>query len=84
LMQMDVMAIVGRYGRTARETAVEMLERGLYDIAATDLHHVNDIGMLQEALCSLSEWDGEVFNRLFSMNPWHVIEGRVEEIGSYA
>ena len=80
LMQMDVMALVGRYGRRARDTAYEMLDRELYDVAATDLHHLEDVDMLSEAFDALVDWDVDVFNRLVSINPSRIIEGKVEEI----
>ena len=38
LLQLDVGALIGRYGRTAQKLAREFLEQGLYAVAATDLH----------------------------------------------
>jgi protein-tyrosine phosphatase len=37
-LQLDVGALIGRYGRTAQRTAERFLDDGLYAVAATDLH----------------------------------------------
>jgi protein-tyrosine phosphatase len=37
-LQLDLGALIGRYGRTARRLAEGILEAGLYAVAATDLH----------------------------------------------
>ena len=81
LMQLDVMSLIGRYGRTAKETALLLLEKGLIDLAATDLHRLDDTGMLISALFALLEWDDAAFERLVSVNPSLVFEGRMEEVG---
>src|SRR5258708_40028413 len=38
LLQLDIGALIGRYGRGAKALATELLEEGLYALAATDLH----------------------------------------------
>jgi protein-tyrosine phosphatase len=37
-LQLDLGALIGRYGRTAQRTAERLLDEGLYSVAATDLH----------------------------------------------
>jgi protein-tyrosine phosphatase len=38
LLQLDMGALVGRYGKTAHRLAEQFLDAGLYAVAATDLH----------------------------------------------
>src|SRR4029079_7862998 len=38
LLQLDIGAILGRYGRVAQKLAKSFLDEGLYAVAATDLH----------------------------------------------
>jgi protein-tyrosine phosphatase len=38
LLQLDIGALIGRYGETAERAARAMLDQGLYAVAATDLH----------------------------------------------
>lgn len=38
LLQLDLGALVGRYGKTAEKVARQLLDDGLYAVAATDLH----------------------------------------------
>jgi protein-tyrosine phosphatase len=37
-LQLDIGALIGRYGKVARKLALQFLEQGLYSIGATDLH----------------------------------------------
>ena len=84
LFQLDVMSLAGKYGRTARQTAVRMLESGVIDVAATDLHHARDIDTLEAAISALLDMDEKLFERLFSTTPSLIYEGRLNEIVQYA
>jgi protein-tyrosine phosphatase len=53
-LQLDMGALVGRYGRTARKVAERMLGAELYAIAATDLH----------GAAGAQEWIGEAMRAL--------------------
>jgi protein-tyrosine phosphatase len=38
LLQLDIGALIGRYGKTAQKLARQFVDEGLYAVAATDLH----------------------------------------------
>lgn len=80
LVQLDVMSLVGRNGDASRETAYRILEEGLADVAATDIHRRQDLPMVEAALEALFDWDAGEFQRLFSRNPRRVLESRPEEV----
>ncbi len=75
LFQLDVMSLVGRYGRYAQKCAEELLKHSLYTVAATDIHGEADLDVLKKALCALYEWDERVFMQLFVENPMKIREG---------
>lgn len=50
LLQLDLMSLVGRYGRRPRKAAERMLEEDLYFVACTDAHRVEDLPRVAEAL----------------------------------
>ena len=56
LLQLDVGALIGRYGPKARSLAREFLDDGLYAVAATDLH----------APTGAREWVGKALKELKS------------------
>ncbi len=78
-LQLDVMSLAGRYGREAEETAYKLLEDGLYDFAASDIHSPRDLPTLEEALSNLADWNEEEFIRLTSKNPKALHDGRLDE-----
>jgi protein-tyrosine phosphatase len=80
LMQLDVMSIVGRYGRNAERVARDMLKSSLYTVAATDIHREDDLEGVQEALAALHDIDENSFVRLFSTNPGLILQGRAKEL----
>ncbi len=80
LFQLDVMSLVGKYGRQARRTALSLLERNMIDLAATDLHRARDFDTLVAAMSTLLAFDRDLFERLFSTVPSLIHEGRIEEI----
>ncbi len=79
-LQLDVMSLVERNGDASREAAYHLLEGGLADLAATDIHRGEDLPMVGAALEALLDWDAGEFQRLFSRNPRRVLESRAEEV----
>ena len=51
--QLDLMSLVGRYGRTARRAAERMLDEDLYQLAASDAHRPSDLPDVAQALDAL-------------------------------
>lgn len=80
LVQVDLMSLVGRYGRQPKKVVYKLLENGVADLAATDLHHLNELQDLEKAMEKLSKWDMDTFTRLVSTNPELVLAGRSDEI----
>lgn len=39
LLQLNLLSLLGYYGRDVKNTAIKMLKAGLFDLAGTDLHH---------------------------------------------
>ncbi len=47
-LQMNLLAPLGYYGPGIKEMALQLLDAGLYDYAATDLHHDRHLGTLKQ------------------------------------
>lgn len=77
LLQLDVGALNGRYGRNARRLSHAFLGEGLYAVAATDLHGpVGAREWVGAALETLrSKVGGEGVTRLLSAHPRRLMEG---------
>jgi protein-tyrosine phosphatase len=77
LLQLDVGALIGRYGKAAQRLARRMLDAGLYTVAATDLHSpVNAERWVTESLDALAKAVGAAGLRaLFSQNPAALLRG---------
>lgn len=80
LIQMNLMSLVGRYGRTARKLAIKILEKNQAHFAATDMHSINDIKGIKQGIDELAYMNRDKFKRLLSTNPRAVIEGRVDDV----
>jgi protein-tyrosine phosphatase len=75
-LQLDLMSLVGKYGRAARKAAERMLEEGAYTIAATDTHGVPDLARVEEALKLLHKLVGDDEARLLlAENPRRLLAG---------
>jgi protein-tyrosine phosphatase len=75
-LQLDLMSLVGKYGRSARKAAERMLEEGAYTIAATDTHRVEDLKRVAEALGLLYKLAGdEEAEVLLAENPRRLLAG---------
>ncbi len=76
---LDVMALVGRYGRASRRAAERMLDEGVYYAACTDAHRPGDVELVAEAIERLRELCGDEETReLLADNPRRILEGTVE------
>jgi len=80
LLQLDMGALIGRYGKTAEKLARQFLGEGLYAVAATDLHSpVNAKAWVSDSLKALEKAVGaKAFQGLVSSRPAALIEGVVE------
>ena len=75
-LQLDLMSLVGKYGRSARKAAERMLEEGAYTIAATDTHRVEDLARVGQALELLYKLAGdEEAEVLLAENPRRLLAG---------
>ncbi len=76
-LQLDVGALVGRYGRTARKLAERLLGAGLYAAASTDLHGPVEADLwIPDALRTLEKRAGPAeAERLCRDNPRRVLAG---------
>ncbi|HEX5657079.1 MAG TPA: CpsB/CapC family capsule biosynthesis tyrosine phosphatase [Polyangiales bacterium] len=75
-LQLDLMSLVGKYGRAARKAAERMLDEGAYTIAATDTHGIPDLARVEEALKLLHKLVGDDEARLLlAENPRRLLAG---------
>lgn len=75
-LQLDLLSLVGKYGRSARKAAERMLEEGAYTIAATDTHRVEDLPRVAKALELLYKLVGdEEASLLLAENPRRLLSG---------
>jgi protein-tyrosine phosphatase len=83
LLQLDVGALTGRYGGTAKRLARAFLEEGLYALGATDLHGpVGAREWVGRALAELRTLAGErAYTRLLSVHPSRMLAGESLESG---
>lgn len=80
LLQLDLGALIGRYGKTAEKLARQFLGEGLYAVAATDLHSpVNAKAWVAESLKALEKAAGaKAFRELVESRPAALLEGVTE------
>ena len=50
LFQLNLLAVIGYYGKEVKSTAEYLLKKGCYDLAATDLHHEKHLQALTNAV----------------------------------
>jgi protein-tyrosine phosphatase len=76
-LQLDVGALIGRYGRMAKRLATEFLEADLYAVAATDLHSpMGARDWLNRAFDELLDRvEDSGFRTLLQANPQKVLAG---------
>lgn len=75
-LQLDLMSLVGKYGRTVKKTAERLIEEGVYTIAATDSHSPKDLNRVAEAINALFKRVGDdEANILLGENPGLLLRG---------
>lgn len=75
---LDVAALDGKYGERPRQTAAEILKRGLYHAACSDAHRPGDLKSVQRGLCWIEKRYGpDEVQFLFSEGPKALLEGRL-------
>lgn len=78
LLQLDIGALIGRYGKSAQKLSRQLLDDGLYTIAATDLH--SPVGAEQwvaDSLKALQKHVGaKAFTQLTETNPSLILKGQ--------
>lgn len=80
LLQLDMGALIGRYGKAAEKLARQFLEDDLYAVAATDLHSpVNAKAWVGESLKALEKAVGSKrFQTLVQARPAALLQGVTE------
>lgn len=81
LLQLDIGALIGRYGPVAKKVARSLLDDGLYAIGATDLHSpINARDWVGKSLKELRSRSGEqAFSRLLEHTPRRILLGETVE-----
>jgi protein-tyrosine phosphatase len=75
-LQLDVMALIGKYGRSPCAAAERMVEEGVYTIAASDAHRPEDAAGVGKAIERLYKLVGdEEAELLLADNPRRLLQG---------
>lgn len=75
-LQLDLMALRGKYGRAPRAAAERMLEEGIYTIAASDAHRAEDVVEVGKSIETLYKLVGDEEAELLLVdNPQRLLEG---------
>jgi protein-tyrosine phosphatase len=76
---LDVMSLVGKYGRSPRKTAERMLEEDIYFAACSDSHKPEDVESVAEGIERLHKLVGrEHAAELLGHNPRRILEGDLD------
>jgi len=79
VLLLDVAALAGKYGRTPRRVAEQLLEDGYYYAACSDAHAVKDVVDVREGIERLFDQLGsEDASFMLVDGPRSILEGRVE------
>lgn len=79
VLQLDVAALAGRYGRTPRRAAEALLGEGYYQCASSDAHSLKDIAAVREGIQLLFSRAGrEEAEFLLIEGPRQILNGAVE------
>lgn len=77
---LDCMALVGKYGRRPQRAAEDLLERGVYQAACTDLHRPADIEVVHKSLLLIEKRYGkEEIEFLFRTGPSALLDGQLPD-----
>lgn len=78
LALLDVMALVGKYGRRPRRAAEDLLEADLYFAVCTDSHKPDDLDSVERGITRLVELVGaEYAEHLLAERPRQILAGTV-------
>ena len=78
VLQLDVAALAGRYGRAPRKAAETLLENGYYHCASSDAHSLKDIGPVRQGIEILYSTAGkEEAEFLLIAGPTQIMDGAV-------
>jgi tyrosine-protein phosphatase YwqE len=80
LVQVNLMSLSGRYGRKSARTGWQLIETGIADLVASDLHHAADLPEVRTGLEELARTDRDELLRLASTNPALLLDGRPFEV----
>lgn len=75
LFQVNAGSLLGQYGRTPRDVAWALLERGWVDVIASDYHARGD-PRIEDARRAVERRGEEQAELLFARNPRRLVEGR--------
>jgi protein-tyrosine phosphatase len=79
VMMLDILALVGVYGRNPKKAAERWLEQGVYYAACSDAHHMRHIDKLDAAMQRLRSLVGpQEAEFLLSEGPHHILSGQVQ------
>jgi len=79
ILQLDVAALMGRYGRTPRRTAEALLGEGYYHVASSDAHSGKDVAAVREGIAMLFALAGrEEAEFLLIEGPRQILTGAVK------
>ena len=79
MLLLDVAALAGKFGRSARKAAEKLLDDGYYYAACSDAHKASDVREVQAGIDELFERVGEEEARfLLIEGPTHILEGRIK------
>lgn len=77
---LDAGALVGKYGKTPRRVAQQLLADGMYHAACSDAHRAEDLDFLKEAMDWITEQYGaSELDALFTTGPAQILEGAVSK-----
>ena len=79
VLLLDVAALTGKYGRTPRRTAEQLLEEGYYYAACSDAHSARDVADVRDGIEALFARVGEEEATFLLIDgPRAILEGRVD------
>jgi protein-tyrosine phosphatase len=79
LAQLDLMSLLGKYGRMPRRAAERLLREDAYYIACSDCHRPEDVALVGEAIERLRGLSGDdTARRLLAEHPRRILSGEVE------
>lgn len=78
LLQLDLMSLVGHYGRAPRKAAERLLDEGLYFLGCTDMHRAKDGKHVRKAVEKLEKRVGRAgVARLLGEHPRRILRGDI-------